>query len=649
MNVLLIVETPNKAKTLRKLFPEFSVFATLGHFIDVIPEGMGTRLPEHLIHYTVVDGKQQVLSQLRSTATAADIIFVATNPDREGEAIVAHVLNALDKPHDKKVQRIVTAEITRHAIEQAINKKRAINWPMVRAYEAQRIVERYIGYCVSSELTHKFMPLGLNSYMTSGRIQSVALKLIVERQNIIDSCMPVENYGISATINIAGVPCDAQWLPPHRVDQSKDNMNDTREIMTRTHSLTAVKTEKLFNHIKPPKPLTTISYLRLMSDTLNLTTKQAMDAAQKLYELGLITYHHTDSQYISPNFVSSVRNFSEKNQLSLLTTKTPIETEVKNNVHDSECIRVTDINLLTSDVINADDYLLHTVYQRIWIATLESQLANGEDNETRIVFENNNKDQFVANIRNIASLGWREVETLFRCMSGEENTPDTHSADAIELNKGELLKPITLNIKPHNTEAPKPYTEITLIEKLAELGIGESNIYANTIERIIAKQYVNRCNASLQLVPELKGIAVINTIDKEFSFMAYDYAARLEFAFDMIATNETTYTAVVGSAWHSLEHEITQFKLAPVPYPAKHILAWLSHIQAKPLQKITAIHKASVKTTTNNHALCAIDNTCPHCQRGSLRITQFTQGEHIGKSFVGCSIFPSCHYFQMVQ
>jgi DNA topoisomerase-1 len=648
MNVLLIVETPNKAKTLRKLFPEFTVFATLGQFIDLIPEGMGTRLPDHLIQYTVVDGKQQVLSQLRSAATVADIIYVATNPDREGEAIAAHVLNALDKPHDQKVQRIVTAEITRRAIEQAIANKRAIDWPMVRAYEAQRVVERYIGYCVSSELTHKFMPLVLNSYMTSGRVQSVALKLMVDRQNAIDSFVPTDNYGISATVDIAGISCEAQWQPTLNNIQA-DPSKDAHDILANTHSLCVVKTETHAHRITPPQPLTTISYIRLISDALKLTTKQAMDAAQKLYELGLITYNCTHSQYVSPEFLSSLHEFAKNNQLSLPAKKIQTETPITNNTHGHECIRVTDISLLALNAISADDYLLQAVYQCIWIATLEAQLADGEDNETRIVFENDNKNQFVANITNSESLGWREAENLFRHLRGAENTPNTYSADVFELNQGESLKPIALNIKPHNSEAPKPYTEIALIEKLAELGIGESKIYANTIERIIAKQYVNRSNTSLQLVPELKGIAVINTLDKQFSFMAYTYAASLEAAFDMIATGETTYAAVVGAAWHSLEHEIAQFTVASVPYPANHILAWLSHIQTKPLQKITSIHKSAANITTDNHVPCAPNNTCPHCQKGSLRVTQFTQGEHIGKSFVGCSIFPSCQYFQMVQ
>lgn len=641
MNVLLIVETPNKAKTLRNLFPEFTVFATLGLFIDLTPEGMGTRQPEHIINYAIVDGKQRVLSSLRSAAKVADIIYVATNPDREGEALAAHVVNALDKPHDQKVQRITPVEITRNAFQNAIANKRSIDWSLVRAYEAQRVVERYIGRLVSSELTPKFASFGLNSYMTSGRLQSIALKLIVERENEIALFKSTEHYGITASVNIAGIKYEAHWKPEKSNGKLITNINDVQDIATRTQTLRLVETKITSHQIAPPQPLTTSRYLRLMSDTLNLTVKQSMDAAQTLYERGLITYHRTDSINISSEFVLTVQGFAQSDSLPLATKKHQTE---NNNTDRAECLRVTNIYPVESTIISANEHLLHAVYHRIWLATLESQLEDGEDNETFLIFENNYNDKFVINKTTIKLLGWREAKKHFSHVTKSENVIDAFTTANDETFKNELLHVSAIKINTEKTELPTPYTETTLIEKLETLGISRPNTYVDMLERIIAKKYVNRCENSLQLNPQEIGIAKIYTLNNFFSFMDYGYAASIEIDFDNIATSHTTYSAVVSSAWHYLEHEIAAFKITPIPENAKQKIALLTNIPIRPTHK----NNTTVAFQPVNN-ICTPNEKCPHCQKGNLRVTQFTHGEYIGKSFVGCSVFPDCHYFQMVQ
>lgn len=646
MNVLFIVETPNKAKRIRELFPEFAVFATLGHFIDLIPEGMGTRLPEHTIQYAVVDGKQQVLAKLRAAAKTADVIYVATNPDDEGEAIAAQVFNALDKPHDQKVQRITPIAITQAAIQTALIHPRDIDWSLVRAYEARRVVDRYIGHCVSAEVTNKFTPLGFTSFMTSGRVQSIALQLIVERQTAIDAFVPTETFGITASIDIATKKLTAHWKPEVGEGELIKNIHDTETVLTRSQSLKLVDTHTKTQHIAPPQPLNTCRYLSLAANTLNLTVKQAMDAAQTLYEQGLITYHRTNSTQLSTEFAVTVREFAERYALPLPEIKPEEKTQssVRNDAHIGECLRVIDIDATEPFAIKQDE-VLNAIYRKIWLSTLESQLAFGENKETHFTFDNNHQDQFVAIETTTPFLDWREADILFELEKNRETALKIFDADTTELHRGESVHISTLQINTHSAESPTPYTESRLIEKLDALGIGSPSIYTETLERIIGKQYVSRCENTLQLHPTAIGIALINTLKKHFSFMDYHYATKIETAFSDIAHNRTSYSAVVNAAWLHLEHEITAFKCVPLTPSVKQQIAFLSDRIIQPAHK----NISPMKTRTENHNPCSTVDKCPTCQKGNLRVTQFTQGEHIGKYFVGCSIFPTCNYFQLVQ
>jgi len=646
MNVLFIVETPNKAKRIRELFPEFVVFATLGHFIDLIPEGMGTRLPEHTIQYAVVDGKQQVLAKLRAAAKNADVIYVATNPDDEGEAIAAQVFNALDKPHDQKVQRITPIAITHSAIQTALLHKREIDWSQVRAYEARRVVNRYIGHCVSAEVTNKFTPLGFTSFMTSGRVQSIALQLIVERQTAIDAFVPTETFGITASIDIATKKLTAHWKPEVGEGELIKNIHDAETVLTRTQSLKLVDTHTKTHHIAPPKPLNTCRYLSLAANTLNLTVKQTMDAAQTLYEQGLITYHRTNSTQLSTEFAVTVREFAERYALPLLEIKPEEKTQssVRNDAHVGECLRVTDIDAMEPFAIKQDE-VLNAIYRKIWLSTLESQLAFGENKETHCTFENNHQDQFVATETTAELLDWCEADKLFSLERSRDTTQKIIDIDTTELHQGESVHISAIQINTHSAESPTTYTELRLIEKLDALGIGSPSIYTETLERIIGKQYVSRCENTLQLRPTAIGIALIDTLAKHFSFMDYHYATNIETAFSNIAHNRTSYAAVVNAAWLHLEHEIAAFKCAPLTPSVKQQIEFLSDRVMKPAHR----NITPVKTHTEKHNPCSTVDKCPTCQKGNLRVTQFTQGEHIGKYFVGCSIFPTCNYFQLVQ
>lgn len=309
--VLMIVESPNKAKKIRGYFSDFNLMATVGHFKDLPRDSMGVEPPMHKPEYVVSEGKQAFITKLRAAAKEADLIYVATDPDREGEAIAAHVVNTLGNSHSSKISRITYTEISRKAIEQAIQAKRSVDWNLVRAQEARRVLDRYVGYLVSPELTKKFKARGINTFLSAGRVQSVAVKLIDERQRAIEMFTPVKHFGVSVNLVKSGIEFEAVWKPLLAAGELITDVNDAKRVVDRTHSLKVIKVLNTPRKVAAPKPLITSSYVRLMAAALKMTTKASMDAAQKLFESGLITYHRTDSPVMSEEFIQEVRGFAE--------------------------------------------------------------------------------------------------------------------------------------------------------------------------------------------------------------------------------------------------------------------------------------------------------------------------------------------------
>lgn len=662
MKTLLIVESPNKAKQIRGYFPDFTVIATVGHFKDLPPKSMGVEPPDHKPEWVVVDGKQQIVSQLCSAAKVADIIYIATDPDREGEAIAAHVANTLGKQAAPKVSRITYSEVSKSAIQTAIQHKRGINWPLVRAQEARRVVDRYVGYLVSSELTKKFKPLGVTSYLTAGRVQSVALKLVVERHDDIAKFVSVKHYGLNVVLQKADIEFIAQWRPILKAGELLTDINKANEVKNRTQVLKVLEVKTQPKLIKPPKPLITSSFVRLMAAALKLTTKDAMSAAQTLFERGLITYHRTDSPVMSQDFASTLRDFAVRHKLPL--PKTTREFKAKANAQEGhECLRVTDINVTNARAAGIDDGLLQAVYQLVWKITLESQLADAVEEETIVTFANDHKDSFVSRAKVPKELGWRKASIQFTAnddakaateglnLDEENHTDEIQQKNLPELAINETLKPVRLDVITKNTEPPEPYTEKTLVEKLDKLGIGRPSTYASTMERIVSLSYVTRAK-NLRFDPTPKGISVSRTLDNQFSFMNYGYTAEIESAFDKIAMRQAEFVSVVHEAWSSLTEEITAFKIAPLP---ENVISFTDAPKTKaPSTKAASPSKSKAGSATpKKSAVSAIKGApgdkCPRCKEGTLSAKKIQNGPNIGRAFVGCSKFPTCTQFSWMQ
>ncbi len=657
MSTLLIVESPAKAKKMREYFPTFKILATLGHIKDLPVDTMGVEPPHHKPQWQTIHGKGKVVKDITDAAKKANIIYVATDLDREGEAIAGHVVNELGNTHKTKISRITFDEISKKALEIAIANKRQINWALVRAQEARRVLDRYVGYLITRELNAKFKSLGINHFFTGGRVQSVVLRLIVERHLAIQAFKPVEHFGVTAILKHAGIGFTATWvngLPPGQLmtDRARAEV-----IEKRTKALIVDAVNQKPKQISPPVPLTSSAFVQLMATKLKLTTKQSMAAAQKLFEAGLITYHRTDSPSISKDFIEQIRAFARGKQLPL-PIQAPFHKAKDSAQQAHECIRVTDINLLVLGP-EIDDKTLRDVYSWIWKVTLESQLSAGEDILTSIQFHNEAMDFFKTNATRMKSAGWRNAAE--KCMpitslSTSEDEEEEPPVSLPDLKIGERIACESVKLDVKYTEPPLVYTEKSLVKELDRLGIGRPSTYATIIERIVTLDYVTR-HKTLKFTPTPKGIAVIHLLKNYFSFLEYLYTADIEESFDKIASRKADYLPVISHAHDALLQEIEKFRAAAIPDQVKALISQFANDQsASKTPAKTSTKKTATKTTAKpasnkspTTGTVKVGDKCPECHKGTLVLRTINSGKNQGKEFKGCTSFPTCRFFSWAQ
>lgn len=678
MKVLMIVESPVKARKFRGYFPDFDIVATVGHLRELPPKEMGVSPPEHKPQYVTIAGKSGVEKAILGAAKKADVIYVATDPDREGEAIGGHVVNLLGKQHKDKISRITYDEISKAAITKAIQNNRAIDWNLVKAQEARRVLDRYVGYLTSPELTLKFNQHGYNNRLSSGRVQSVAVRLTVERQCEIALFKPVEHFCVMAVIQKSNILVPCFWKPVLKQGELMTDRQRAEQVVANTNALIFLSETSKTNVITPPKPLTTSTYVQLMADKLKMTVKQSMNAAQRLHEAGLITYHRTDSPQMSADFIQVIRAFAGRNRFPLPEIARAHKASA-NAQAGHECLRVTDMDMVNPRAAGIEDEQLRHVYQWIWQITLESQLANGINIDTLLEFENGRNDKFVAKASVVSVAGWRGIADKF-LQRGTESPSENDVADEETIldklpviTQGETLPCETIEMLIKKTKAPLVYTEKTLVQKLEALGIGRPSTFASIIERIVEMNYVERQGKNLKLVPTLLGTATVFAQKKIFSFLEYKYTAQLEDALDQIAKQNANYWDVVDAAYQTLVNEIEQFRSEPFDQDTMALISTL-HLdlpgtESNPEKingtaKVVNFTKSSRHTSSAKPTSSSTDKkpktyssspkgkpgeTCPMCNKGILSVKKLAGGENKGRPFVGCSGFPSCKFFNWVQ
>ncbi|MBV9790012.1 MAG: type I DNA topoisomerase [Chloroflexi bacterium] len=577
---LLIVESLTKAKTIQKyLGPGYKVQASIGHVRDLPKSKLGVD-PDHGFspEYEIPSDKSKVVSELRSAAKSADAVYLATDPDREGEAIAWHVLEVLRVPKSKPVYRVTFHEITKSAVQDAVAHPRQIDTRLVDAQQARRVLDRLVGYRLSPLLWEK-----VKRGLSAGRVQSVAVRLVVDREREIEDFKPQEYWTIEADLRKQqGNDRLFRAVMVERAGKKLGKFDigdkDAADVIVKDLDGAAFQIQKVTRKDKkrtPAPPFTTSTLQQEASRKLGFGAKKTMMVAQQLYEgvdvgnegtVGLITYMRTDSLSVSQLAQNEARALIAKKYGEEYVPAKPnvYKTRTKGAQEAHEAIRPTGVqrepaNLRT--VLNRDQYRL---YELIWKRFVASQMAAA-------IFDSTSVD--IAAGRRLSGSGTPPY--LFRATGsvlkfpgflavynvGLDEGEEDEDKEAIlpPLSEGELLRLIELLALQHWTQPPPRYTEASLVKELEKLGIGRPSTYAPTISTIQAREYATVVEK--KLVPTSLGRVVTDLLVQHFSdIVDYNFTSQMEQQLDDIAEGERQWVPVIKGFYDPFEQTIARAK-----------------------------------------------------------------------------------------
>ena len=551
---LVIVESPAKVKTIKKfLGANYEVAASNGHVRDLPKSSLGIDVEnDYEPKYITIRGKGDVLANLRKLVKKSDKIYLATDPDREGEAISWHLAQAL-KIEDKDINRISFNEITKNAVKASIKEPRKINMNLVDAQQSRRVLDRMVGYRISPLLWAK-----VKRGLSAGRVQSVALRIICDREDEINAFIPKEYWTIDAILNVKGEkkPITARFVGKAGQKIELENSGQVDKIMNELSGAQYIiddikKGERIK---KAPQPFTTSTLQQEASKALNFSTQKTMRIAQQLYEgvdikgmgtVGLITYLRTDSTRISDEADALARNFIKENYGDAYYMAPDHAARQGKKIQDAhEAIRPTNIEILPSQVkelISRDQFRL---YQLIWKRFVSSRMANAIYETTNIRIAAGDY-RFSAAASRIKFDGYMSVY-----MSDEDEKSDAFTFS--QITKESQISLDKYDNKQHFTQPSAHYTEASLVKTLEELGIGRPSTYAPTIGTIIARRYVIKEDKNLY-VTEI-GEAVNKIMLKSFpSIVDVNFTANMESLLDKVEEGSVNWKTVVRNFYPDLD------------------------------------------------------------------------------------------------
>ena len=564
MSNLVIVESPAKAKTIKKyLGPGYDVVASMGHIRDLPKTKLGVDIENHFEpKYLPIKGKEELIKKLKEAAGESDRVYLATDPDREGEAIswhLAHILN-LDLNDNN---RVTFNEITKSGIRNGMEHCREIDIDLVNAQQARRILDRIVGYKLSPFLWRK-----VRRGLSAGRVQSVAVRIIVDRENEIKAFVPEEYWSIDAMLNTKNskkVFAAKFYGQPGKKIEIK-NQEQADEILSHLEGaeFTVGTVKKGVRKKSPAPPFTTSTMQQEASRKLGFQARRTMKAAQELYEgveidqmgaVGLITYMRTDSLRISEEACQAAFAFVEQKYGKEYLPSSPRVYKSKSNSQDAhEAIRPT-MPELTPDRIKAnltsDQYKL---YKLVWERFIASQMSNA-------LLDTVSADIHAADYLFKAS-GYSVKFDGFTVLYEEGKDEETDENGVLPaLKMGDLLKLKSLQGNQHFTQPPPRYTEASLIKALEENGIGRPSTYAPTITTIIQRSYVER--EGKQLKPTALGDVTTQLMKDHFkNIVDVDFTAKMEKNLDLVETGETNWVDTLDSFYQDFDKTLTKAEKA---------------------------------------------------------------------------------------
>lgn len=598
---LVIVESPAKSKTIKKILGnDYVIEASYGHIRDLPPKGLGFDIENDFKPtFAIIPEKQKVVDTLNKAAKAADKVYLASDPDREGEAIAWHVKEVLKVPEDK-IFRIEFNEITPHAIKNAVQNFRQIDMLKVKAQQTRQILDRLVGFKISPILWEKLR----NYHLSAGRVQSVALRMIVEREEEIETFVPVEYWSIDALLSKDLYEFKAELtkykdkkIEIKNKEEADKILADLKDAVYKVSKITSRDTKR-----NPSAPFITSTLQREASSKLGYGVSKTMQIAQKLYEgielgedgaVGLITYMRTDSVRVSDDAVSAAKDFILYNFGDKYYPKTPNDYNKgkKKNVQDAhEAIRPSYITRTPESIkkyLTAEQYKL---YKLIWTRFMASQMESAKIKNLGVEIDANGY-MFRTGSSKV------EFDGFLRVYKDDEE----EAVQKIpELKEGEILTFKKLTSEQHFTQPPARFSEASLVKQLEEYGIGRPSTYAPIITKIQQRGYVEKLDKALK--PTLLGRTVSKQLCEYFKdIMNYEFTAGMELKLDEIAENKADSIKVLKDFYSPFEKTVEEAKV------------------------------------NMGNVVIESDKICPNCGKKMVVKTS-----RFGKQFLGCSGYPEC-------
>ena len=555
---LIIVESPTKVKTIKKfLGSNYDVAASNGHVRDMPKSQLGFDVENNYEpKYITIRGKGDILAALRKSVKKSDKVYLATDPDREGEAISWHLSKAL-KLEEKDIHRITFNEITKTAVKESLKHPRAIDMDLVYAQQARRMLDRMVGYRISPLLWAK-----VKRGLSAGRVQSVTLRIIADREEEIAAFIPEEYWTLDADFTIPGErkPLTARF---YGTEKEKITIHSKEELDTITKKLEGAKyqvaeVKKGERTKKAPVPFTTSTLQQEASKVLNFSTQKTMRVAQQLYEgvdvkgsgtVGIITYLRTDSTRISDEADASARAYVEENYGKEYVSAAVQEKKSGKKIQDAhEAIRPTDITrtpFALKESLTRDQFRL---YQLIWKRFAASRMANAQYTTTSVKID-------AAGYRFHVSASKKKFDGFMAVYVQDEEEKGEGNLLVKEISSETQLNFKSFEEKQHFTQPPAHYTEAALVKTLEELGIGRPSTYAPTITTIINRRYVAKENKNLYMT-EL-GEVVNNIMVQAFpSIVDVNFTANMESLLDKVEEGVVNWKTVVSNFYPDLDEAV---------------------------------------------------------------------------------------------
>ena len=645
---LVIVESPAKAKTIEKyLGRNYKVVASVGHIRDLPKSKMGIDVEnDYEPHYISIRGKGDVIKSLRSAAKKAEKVYLASDPDREGEAIAWHLafLLGLDL---KEKNRVVFNEITKDAVKAAFKEPRTIDVDLVDAQQARRVLDRLVGYSISPILWRK-----VKKGLSAGRVQSVALKIIIDREKEIREFIPEEYWSIDGNFKKATKKFKATFWGLDGKKKKLPNAESIKEVTDRLDGkdYQVTKVEKKERKRNPSAPFTTSSLQQEAARKLNFRTRKTMMVAQQLYEgiplgkqgtVGLITYMRTDSTRIADTAKGEAAEFIETTYGSAFSAHGGKKIKNAQGAQDAhEAVRPTSVMRTPEEMEKYLDKDQLKLYRLIWSRFVASQMTPAILDTMKVTLQQNGVI-FIANGSKIKFKGFMQVY-----VEGRDDGKEDKENILPELNEGDVVQSISIEPKQHFTQPPARFSEATLIKTLEENGVGRPSTYAPTLETIQRRYYVKLTQQRFE--PTELG-EIVNSLIEEFFPQIVDthFTAEMESSLDSIEAGKQEWIKVVDQFYRPFEKELSNAeenieKIQIKDEPAGFDCDICGHPMVIKLGRYGKFYACSNFPDCRNTKpiVKEIGVECPVCHQGQV-VERKSKKNRI---FFGCTRYPECDF-----